>query len=420
MTAVPADPTVVPLLQRTLANTGPKRRTRRLRRWIKRGVGIAAALGVTGALIYAWLPRPIAIDVAVVHRGPLEVVVADDGRTRVRDRFVVSAPIAGNLLRIELEPGAAVDATAIVARIAPPDPAALDEHTRAVTEARLAAALAHQRQADAAIARAGVARAAAVREGERARALTAAGAATGTEREHAELAEALAANDLAQAELNRTAAAADVAAARAALGRGIRASSATVAVTAPVRGTLLRVLRDDAGPVAAGTPLVELGDLRAIEAVVDVLSSDAARIAVGAPAMIEAWGGEHAIAGVVRSVEPSAFTRISALGIEEQRVNVIVTLTAPPPALGDGFRIEARIAIWRGDDVLAIPATAMFRDRDRWAVYAVRDGRARLQLIEIGHRGAIDVEITSGLDDRDVVIAHPGDRIADGVRVAPR
>ncbi len=222
--------------------------------------------------------------------------------------------------------------------------------------------------------------------------------------------------------MNRAAASAEVAASRAALGRGVHggASAAVFAIRAPVRGTVLRVVRDDAGPVATGMPLLELGDLRAIEAVVDVLSSDAAQLAVGAPAAITAWGGEGALAGRVRAIEPSAFTRISALGIEEQRVNVIVAIDAPPPALGDGFRIEARIAIWRSDDVLVIPASAMFRDRDRWSVYVVRDGRARLSHIEIGHRGASDVEVVGGITAGTVVVAYPGDRIADGVRVTPR
>lgn len=420
MTAVSTDPTVARPLQRTVAKTPPKRQGRRARRWIKRSALIAAGLGVLGILGYAWMPKPVPVDIATVRRAPLEVSVTDDGRTRVRNRFVVSAPIAGNLVRIELEPGATVEAGAVIARIAPPDPAVLDEHTRAVTEARLSAALARKHQTDAAIARARVTHASAVREARRVVALTTAGAVTGTERERAELAADLAANDLAQAEMNRSAASAEVAAARAALGLGVHGGSATLAIAAPVRGTVLRVVRDDAGPVAAGTPLIELGDLRVIEAVIDVLSSDAARLVVGAPASIAAWGGERALAGRVRTIEPSAFTRLSALGIEEQRVNVIVAIDAPPPVLGDGFRVEVRLAIWRGDDVLQIPASAMFRDRDRWAVYVVRDGRAQLQHIEIGHRGSSDVEVVAGIADGTTVVAYPGDRIAQGVRVAPR
>jgi len=419
MTAVSADPTSPPH-QRSIAKTSARRRNRRTSRWIKRGILIAGALAVIGALVFAFLPKPVAVDVATTRRGPLEVTVGDDGRTRVRDRFVISAPTTGNLLRIELDPGAEVEAGVIVARILPPDPAVLDERSRAAAAARLTAALAHQRQADASIVRARVARDSAVRDADRARKLVSQGAVTGFERDQAELAEDLAHTDVAQAELNRGAAAAEVVAARAALGQKVGASPESVSVVAPARGKVLRVLRDSAGPVAAGAPLLELGDLRAIEVVVDLLSSDAAQIAIGAPASIEAWGGERALSGRVREVEPSAFTHISALGIEEQRVNIILAIDAPPPALGDGFRVEARIVIWRSDRVLAIPASAVVRYRDRWTVYTVEEGRAQLQPIDIGHRGQLEVEVLGGLADGAIVIVHPDDRIADGVRVSPR
>ena len=418
MTAVSADPTSPPH-QRSIAKPSSRRRNRRASRWIKRGLLVAGALAIIGALGFAFWPKPVAVDVATTRRGPLEVTVGDDGRTRVRDRFVLSAPATGNLLRIELDPGAEVEAGVIVARILPPDPAVLDERSRAAAEARLTAALAHQRQADAAIVRARVARDSAVRDADRARKLVSQGAVTGVERDQFELAEDLAQTDVAQAELNRGAAVAEVAAARAALGRGVGVSPESVSVVAPVRGKVLRVLRDSAGPVAAGTPLLELGDLRAIEVVIDVLSSDAAQIAIGAPAAIEAWGGER-LSGRVREIEPSAFTHISALGIEEQRVNIILSIDAPPPELGDGFRVEARIVIWRGERVLAIPASAVFRFRDRWTVYAVEDGRAHLQSIDIGHRGQLEVEVLGGLADGATVIVYPDDRIADGVRVSPR
>jgi HlyD family secretion protein len=191
-----------------------------------------------------------------------------------------------------------------------------------------------------------------------------------------------------------------------------------IAVTAPIRGRVLRVLRESAGPIAAGAPLLEVGDTSALEVVVDVLSSDAARIRPGMPCAIEAWGGEASLAGEVQRVEPSARTRISALGIEEQRVNVIVGLAEVPPELGDGFRVEARIVTWRGDHVLAIPASALFRDRGRWAVYAIEDGRARLRPVEVGHRGRLEVEVLSGLAEGAELVLHPSDRIRDGTRLA--
>ena len=189
---------------------------------------------------------------------------------------------------------------------------------------------------------------------------------------------------------------------------------------APASGRVLRVVRDSAGPVASGAPLLELGDPHAIEIVVDVLSSDGARISPGMPVLIDGWGGDSELHGRVRLVEPSAFTRISALGVEEQRVNVIATLDAPPPTLGDGFRVDARIVTWRAGDVLVIPASATFRDHERWAVYAVQDGRARLVPVQLGHRGRLDVEIAGGLADGSVVVVHPGDRVVEGANVQPR
>ncbi len=417
MTAASTDAPVALPLARTVARPPDRRRGRRR---AKRVLLILAGLAGLGSLVYAWLPKPQPVEVATVRYVPLEVSISDDGRTRVRERIVVSAPITGKLSRLALEPGTQIESGQILAQIAPPDPPALDAHSRAATEAHVTAGLARQRQAEAAIARAKVARAQALRDVQRTVALTASGAVTGVERERAELAAELATNDLAQSELTRAAATAEVAASRAALGRGDPGTAVGAFVTAPVRGTLLRVVRVAAGPVVAGAPLVELGDLAAMEVVVDVLSSDAARLRVGAAAEITEWGGERPLAGRVRAIEPSAFTRISALGIEEQRVNVIVAIDAPPAALGDGFRVEIRMVVWHGDHVLAVPASALFRDRARWAVYVVRAGRAQLQPVEIGQRAPNEVEVVRGLAAGDVVILHPSDRVADGVRVAAR
>jgi HlyD family secretion protein len=183
---------------------------------------------------------------------------------------------------------------------------------------------------------------------------------------------------------------------------------------------VLKVVRDSAGPVAAGAALVELGDVRSLEVVVDVLSSDAAQIRTGMPVAIEGWGGDRPLVGEVARVEPSAFTKISALGVEEQRVNVIVALASPPTSLGDGFRVDARIFTWRGTNVLAIPGSAVFRDRGHWAVYAIDGGKARLRRVELGHRGRLEVEVISGLAAGQQVVLHPSDRIRDGVEVSPQ
>jgi HlyD family secretion protein len=419
----PAQPPLPPLRPGALRIPGRAGHVRRraIKTWLKR-IGLAAiGLAIVGGIVYAWLPRPVVVDVATVRRGSLAVEVDDDGQTRVRDRFVVSAPITGNLQRIEAEPGTAVAAGEVVARIDPPDPVLLDARSRSEATARLAAAIAHQRGADVAIARATLARDAAVREAARTRVLAQRAAVTAAERERADDQEQLAIRDLAAAETERARAAAEVAAVRAVLGEpGPSRRDRTIGVTAPATGQVLRVVRDSAGPVAAGAPLVELGDPRALEVVVDVLSSDAARIEPGMAVAIEAWGGDRALAGVVRRIEPSAFTRISALGVEEQRVRVIATVADPPAALGDGFRVEARIFTWRGEHVLTVPASAVFRDKERWAVYAVEGGRARLRPVELGHRGRLDVELASGLGSDATVILHPTDRIADGIAVEPR
>jgi len=388
-------------------------------RWIKRIVLAAGGALIAAAIVRAWLPKPVAVESAAARRAALAVEVVEEGQTRVRDRFVVSAPLGGTLRRIELVPGAAVEAGAVLARIDAPAPPLLDERSRREAAARLDAAIAHQRRATAAIAGATAAREIAVREAARARELEQRRAIPAVERERAELTEQLSLRDLSAAEADRASAVAEASAARALLGDGPRgAGAAVIAVTAPIRGRVLRVLRESAGPIAAGAPLLEVGDTSALEVVVDVLSSDAARIRPGMPCAIEAWGGEASLAGEVQRVEPSARTRISALGIEEQRVNVIVGLAEVPPELGDGFRVEARIVTWRGDHVLAIPASALFRDRGRWAVYAIEDGRARLRPVEVGHRGRLEVEVLSGLAEGAELVLHPSDRIRDGTRLA--
>ncbi|HEY5950113.1 MAG TPA: efflux RND transporter periplasmic adaptor subunit [Kofleriaceae bacterium] len=380
---------------------------------------VLLALAIAGGLVYAWLPKPVGVEVTTVRRTDLSVEVAEEGQTRVRDRFVVAAPISGNLQRIDLEPGASVAAGAALARIEPPDPALLDERTRSEAEAHLAAARAHQRRAQTAIARAQLARDSAARETTRTRKLLDHAAVPATELERAELAEQLAIRDLAAAETDRASAIAEVAAARAVLGTPDHTGRNVVTVTAPTSGEVLRIVRDSAGPVLGGSPLLELGDLSALEIVIDVLSSDATQIEPGMPVAIEGWGGAP-LAAKVRHVEPSAFTRISALGVEEQRVKVIAELVAPAPRLGDGFRVEARIFTWHGASVLVIPANAAFRDRGAWAVYVVENGRARLRPIEMGHRGRLDVEVTRGLAEGAQIVLHPSDRVRDGARVEVR
>jgi len=308
----------------------------------------------------------------------------------------------------------------VIGHIRPPAAALLDPRSRDEAVARLAAAVAHRRVADTAIAKATAARDQAIREADRARQLADRAAIPIAERDRLELAERIAIADRAAAELDRSAADAEVAAARAALGDD-RGRDAPVAfpITAPVSGRVLHLVRDSAGPVTVGAPLLELGDPRALEVVIDVLSPDAARIAPGMAATFDGWGGERPLRGQVRLVEPSGFTRISALGVEEQRVKVIAALEDIPASLGDGFRVEARIALWRGDAIV-VPASAVFRDHDHWAVYAIDAGTARLIHVGLGHRGRTEVEIASGLAAGALVVLHPGDSVIDGARLSIR
>jgi HlyD family secretion protein len=405
------------------------------------------ALAIVGGAALALRPRPIPVDVVTVVRGALTVTVDESGKTRVQDRYLLSAPVAGRLSRIELRPGDRVTEAQIVARIAPTPPALLDVRSRAEAEARLSAALFSERQARALADRAAAAVDQANRELARLGPLLKAGAVTQRSWDDAQFAARTASEESASARFGVNVAQEEARRARAVLqgdrhGRaGTAAASGDpyeVPVRSPVGGVVLRVAQEHELVVAPGTPLVEVADPARLEIVVDVLSTDAVRIQPGARVGIERWGGERTLAGHVHRVEPQAFTRVSALGVDEQRVNVIVHPEDPHAvwqALGDGYRVEASITVWQGRDVVTAPSSAVFRADDgalaaasdtgsgaeRWAVYRV-DGRrvAHLVPVTLGHRGAADVEITAGLAGGDDVVRYPSDRLADGKRVDPR
>ena len=381
-----------------------------------------AALAVAALLLFAMAMRPEAlpVDTAPVRRGPLRVTIDEDGVTRVRDRYVVSAPVGGRLERIALEEGDAVAAGDVVARIAA---APLDVRTAEQSGAGVSAATALLAEADAAVAQARAALAQARREAARRARLAEAGALSQEAREQAELAASTAARQLQAAEARAAAAAAEVRAARAGVADADPGAAATGRVTvvrAPAGGRVLRVLQRSETAVAAGTPLVEVGDARALEVVLDVLSTDAVRVEPGMPVRVEEWGGGDTLRARVRTVEPAAFTRVSALGVEEQRVNVVADLVEAAPRLGDNYRVEARIVTWEGDAVLTVPASALFRAGDGWGVFVVEEGRARARRVQVGHRGDAEAQVLGGLRPGETVIVYPSDRVDDGVRVAPR
>ena len=387
------------------------------------------ALGLGGAF---WLlrPAPLAVDVAAVRRGALRVTIDEEGETRVRQRYTVAAPTGGRLLRIEVDEGQSIEAGAVVARI---EPAPLDPRDLATARARLEAAEATQRAADAGVRRSQAALLQAKRDAARAEQLHRAGTLATDAREKAKLAETSAVQDSDAARFAADAAAHEVEVARAALmttsgpnppgprapGEICAGGRPCVAARAPVAGQLLRVFEESERIVAPGTPLVEIGDPASLEIVVDILSTDAVRVSPGARLLVEDWGGEGTLEGRVRQIEPSAFTKVSALGVEEQRVNVIADLGAPEPRLGDRYRVEARIVVWEGEDVIQVPASALFRHGAVWAVFVVDRGAARLREVRVGHQAAFDAEIERGLDVGETVILHPNDRVRDGARVAP-
>jgi HlyD family secretion protein len=396
---------------------------RRLAFW-----GTLLALILIG-LAYAFRPQPVIVDTVEVSRRHLAVTVDEEGETRVHDIYVLSASVAGHMRRIDLHVGDPVVARkTVVAEIEPTDPAFLDPRTEAQAQADVRAAESAEALARAEVEQAEAELEFARREHDRATRLI--GEGTISEREldesergfrtrRAALATALAALEVRAFELER---------ARATLvsptqTQSSRGECACVAIRAPVDGQILRILQRSEGVVAAGAPLVEIGDPRDLEVVVDLLSTDAVNAAPGQRVIIERWGGEAALEGRVRLVEPFGFTKISALGIEEQRVNVVIDLTSPAEAwarLAHGYQVDVRIVLWERAETLTVPVLALFRDGERWAVFVEANGRAELRHLTIGRRSSLQAQVLDGLAEGERVVLHPSDRVQGGVRIAER
>ena len=392
-------------------------------RIVRRVIGGLFALGVVALIVLASLPKPVPVDTAEVASGPLEVTVDEDGHTRVQDRFLVDAPIGGRVGRPELRPGDPIVEGQVLARIAPLPPQLLDQRSRAQAEARVASARAAQRQARASVARAQAASEQAERDRDRQTRLSKSGGVAAATAERATFEARARTEELTSARFGVRVADYEVRMAQAALGRHGESGDEQMEVPAPIDGRVLRVLQESEGVVMAGTPLAEVGDPAALEIVVDVLTADAVRIKTGAPVRIERWGGDATLDGRVRRVEPSAFTKTSALGVEEQRVNVVIAIESPREeweALGDGYRVEARIRVWRDEDVLQVPTSALFRTDDGWAVFVVEGDVAKRRSVEVGRQTGVDAAIESGLEAGDRVIVHPSDQIVDGIGVEVR
>lgn len=430
MTSSPASDSAAASPGRSLASHGgaSERKARERRRTfvkrVRQGLLILALLGAALATVWSLRPRPVLVDVARAELGPLVVAVEESGRTRVKDRYVVSAPTTGRLSRLLIEPGDSVVEGQTVAELSPALSPLIDERTRREAQARVGAARSALGQAKVQRTRALAAKEQAERELVRTRELVSSGSLPARELEQAEFTARMQAEELASAEFAVKVANEEVRVARAALeGGGEAGQNNHIDVLAPASGRVLRVHQESAGLVQAGAPLLEVGDPTVLEGVVDLLTTDAVHVQPGTPVLIKGWGGERALNGRVRKVEPSAFTRPSALGVDEQRVNVIVSFTEPPQewaVLGDGYHIEGRLILWQGERVLKVPLGAVFRYGDGWAAFRVVEERAELTAIEVGHRGETEIEVTGGLGVGDSVVVHPGDRVKDGVGVEVR
>ncbi|MBI4327383.1 MAG: efflux RND transporter periplasmic adaptor subunit [Chloroflexi bacterium] len=386
--------------------------SRHRRRWLPyAGAVVLAALLAAGL----W-PQPVPVETARATVGVLRATVNEEGKTRVKQRFVVAAPVTGQLRRIPFKPGAEVLAgETVLAVIDPLSPALLDARNRALAEARRDTAAAHLEKARAAH----VFAASELRRFEK---LFAEKTVSIQERETVQWREASAAKELAAAESALRQAEAELAEFASSHDGALSPVRSPTEVKAPAGGRVLRVFEESSRVVTAGAPLLELGDPSDLEIVVEVLSRDGATIVPGTKVELEQWGGGDPLAAQVRLVEPAAFTKVSALGVEEQRVNVIADLLAPPGQrgnLGDNFRVEARIVIWETSQALKVPSGALFRHGQEWAALVVANGRAQLRDVKAGRSSGTETQVLEGLKEGEEVILYPGDRVRDGQRVKP-
>jgi HlyD family secretion protein len=389
-------------------------------RQVGRVTAAAAATAIVAAAVWALRPAPTVVETAIAARGALTATVVAEGRTRVQNLYVVAAPVDGDLERIAPQPGDAIAPGTVVARLWPLAPRPLDARARAEAESSVAAARSAVSQAEAMAREAGSALLHAESQSATARTLATQGATARNEAEHAEH----------QTQIQRGAVDAVNAAlvrARAELRRAeataandlVRGGRTATLVTAPIYGHVLRVLHESGGPVVSGTPLLEIGDVGDLEVTADLLTADAVQVKAGARAEVRNWGGPEPVRATVRRVDPAAFTKVSALGVEEQRVRTVLDVMEPRPVgPGHDFRVTVAIAVWTGDKVLRVPSTALFRRGNEWAVFVVREGRAHITSVVIGRADDTHTAVERGLADGDVVVVQPSDRLVDGGRVS--
>jgi HlyD family secretion protein len=372
-----------------------------------------AAIVVVGLML---APAPVTVEVSRVVRGSLQVTIDEDGETRAHDRFVLSAPVAGRVARIELHEGDRIARDQVVAELWP---LPLSAREREEQLARITAVEALLREAGERMRHAESDHEQARREWARMEKLVAGDFISRQDAEQARVAETTSANELEAARFRVRSAEAELSAARAALLAldATRAGSARLPVRSPIAGKVLRLPEKSERVVTPGTPLVIIGDPARLEIVIDLLSTDAVKVKPGMPVTVEGWGGDKPLSAQVRVIEPYGFTKVSALGVEEQRVNVIADFVDAPGALGDGYRVEAKLIIWSGGAVLRVPVSALFRQGDAWTVFVVEGGRAKHREVNIGHRGELEAEVLQGLKEGELVIRHPSNDISNGARI---
>lgn len=386
---------------------------------VARIAGILGAAVVVALLVRAFLPEPVPVAVGTVQAGPLRVTLDEEGEVRAYERYVVAAPVSGHLLRVDLRAGDEVEEGRTLARLAP---LPLSAREREEQEARVAAAEALLREAEERSHKARVVLEQARRERERAEALVRERLMAPQETEQFRATED-AADEERNAALHRVQSArADLEQARAGLlavrGGGEDGVPALVELRAPVAGQVLQVHEKSERVVAAGTPVVTIGDPSRFEVVVDFLTTDAVRIRPGMIMLLENWGGGETLRARVRVVEPGGFTKVSALGVDEQRTNVVADFVDDPGLLNDGYRVDGRVVLWESAGVRKVPVASLFRHGEDWAVFVVEGGRARRRLVEVGHRNAVEAEVIAGLEEGEVVVRHPPGDLDDGERVS--
>ncbi len=396
----------------------------------RRRLPLLGGLALVALIVVGLWPRAVPVEVAQVTRGPLVVTVDEEGMTRVKNRYLVSAPVAGQLRRIDWKAGAVVEAGKTVLAVLETSGADfLDARMQAQAEARVRGAEAAREAARAQRERAGAAARMFAADLQRMRKLRDEQVVSAQEFDAVQMRSETAAQEERAAEFGFKVAEFELQQARALLQRGAPAEAGRpsggaepLVITAPVNGRILRVLQESARVVPAGFPLLEIGDPTDLEVRIEVLSRDGVAIEPGARVMLEQWGGAAALTARVRLVEPSAFTKISALGVEEQRVYVIADFLDPlerRPTLGDSFRVEARIVIWEKADALRAPAGALFQRAGGWQTFGIEAGRARLREVKTGRSNGVQTEVIDGLRAGDHVVVYPGDKVADGTRVTP-